>query len=188
MARREIMQLRQCVFVGTTNDPDYLVDITGNRRFWPIKCGEIDLDKARDLRAQLYAEALSRWRQGEQWWPQPVEERMADEVQRSRLASDPWDKAGAEAVEEAMNHARASDEVECWVTTSEVMTKAGIEMQHRGYGEDVARSTCVGQARRPARNAAKKSRLAEPWISLLPAAKTLSNLITPADTCYEKRQ
>ncbi|MFZ2588341.1 VapE domain-containing protein [Paucilactobacillus nenjiangensis] len=32
---------RKCVFIGTTNDRDYLKDATGERRFYPIRCGEI---------------------------------------------------------------------------------------------------------------------------------------------------
>lgn len=56
---------RQCVFIGSTNDYQYLVDDTGNRRYWPIKVEvkTIDTDKlARNLK-QLWAEALHRYRQ-----------------------------------------------------------------------------------------------------------------------------
>ena len=36
--------LRHFIVVGTTNDDRYLVDNTGNRRFWPVRVGNIDLD------------------------------------------------------------------------------------------------------------------------------------------------
>ena len=67
--RRTDTHRRGCVFIGTSNADDYLKDITGNRRFWPIDCSEDHKLKAWDLTpdavAQIWAEALVCWRLGE---------------------------------------------------------------------------------------------------------------------------
>lgn len=56
---------RQCVIVGSTNDQKYLFDQTGNRRFWPVRAGTVQLDKLREDVDQLWAEAVVREAAGE---------------------------------------------------------------------------------------------------------------------------
>lgn len=48
---------RSFVCVGTMNDHRYLNDATGNRRYWPVKTGTIDLKALGHDRAQLWGEA-----------------------------------------------------------------------------------------------------------------------------------
>lgn len=63
---------RQCIFFATTNDTVFLNDATGNRRFWPL---EVKKNKAKlslwedftpDYRDQVWAEAVMRYREGEE--------------------------------------------------------------------------------------------------------------------------
>src|SRR5262249_15720609 len=62
---------RMSVFAATTNESHYLLDTTGNRRFWPIHAGMIDLDWLERYRDQLLAEAVHAVRAGESWHQVP---------------------------------------------------------------------------------------------------------------------
>lgn len=67
--RRATPHPRQCVFIGTTNADTYLRDITGNRRFWPVKVpGGTDRgswELTREEVELIWAEALYYYKKGE---------------------------------------------------------------------------------------------------------------------------
>ncbi len=64
------MSPRKVVFAGTTNKSTYLQDVTGARRFWPIRVRkQIDIRLVRQLRDQLWAEAVHYYKQGVKWYP-----------------------------------------------------------------------------------------------------------------------
>jgi len=89
--RRNVKLARQCVCIGTVNEQIYLTDRTGNRRFWPIKCGRVDLvSLAKDVDL-LWAEALSRYQSCEAWHVDSVglaEQCKAEQEKRESV--DPW--------------------------------------------------------------------------------------------------
>lgn len=87
---------RQCVFFGTTNTYDFLKDMTGNRRFWPV---DVVPERAAknmwtELTAaeidQVWAEAVTLFRQNETIYLDDRElKRMAEEVQDRHLEESP---------------------------------------------------------------------------------------------------
>ena len=82
---------RGCAFIGTTNADTYLRDETGARRFWPLRCGRIDIDALKRDRNQLLAEARVRFEAGAAWWLDSRELVVdASREQEERFESDPW--------------------------------------------------------------------------------------------------
>lgn len=79
---------RQGVFVGTTNESEYLSGSDGNRRFWPVRVGEIDLAGLRADRDQLWAEAVALYDAGERWHLEGDEVTAAAAEQEERALDD----------------------------------------------------------------------------------------------------
>lgn len=76
--------LRQTVMIGTTNDSTYLRDGTGGRRFWPVRCGLIDLEMLARDRMQLLGEAVLAYEAGTPWHLDRDAERLAASEQEAR--------------------------------------------------------------------------------------------------------
>lgn len=96
--RNTVTYKRSCVFVGTTNDNEFLTDPTGSRRYWPLRVGEIDIPKLEEWREQLWAESVLWWKQGERVYldGDQEKERQADSEQHQQR--DVWHEDVAEYV------------------------------------------------------------------------------------------
>ncbi|EOS68033.1 hypothetical protein C818_04200 [Lachnospiraceae bacterium MD308] len=79
---------RRCVFFGTSNEAEFLKDVTGNRRFWPVDVGVCKARKSvwGDLPHevdQIWAEAYLYWMLGETLYLPKKLEQAAEEMQES---------------------------------------------------------------------------------------------------------
>lgn len=89
--RSRIDKPRRCVFFASTNDDTYLKSQTGNRRFWPVRVGQIDLPGLKRDRDMLWAEAVEAEHAapgitlGESLWGE------ARSAQEERREVDPWE-------------------------------------------------------------------------------------------------
>lgn len=85
-ARRTEDHPRQCAFFGSTNDVEFLRDLTGSRRFWPVTVDDTGIymvDKLTDdIVDQIWAEAVVAYEAGEKWYLSPEMEAAAAEVQK----------------------------------------------------------------------------------------------------------
>lgn len=82
---------RQCVVVGTTNsETGFLRDITGNRRFWPVRVSGDSIKKAWDLKDidQIWAEVLYVYRKGEDLFLKGNEAQIAISQQADAMETD----------------------------------------------------------------------------------------------------
>lgn len=91
--RHVTMSRRQFVMVGTTNSEQYLIDETGNRRFWPVGVTTVDVEGVAKARDQLWAEAAVREAAGESNGLAPELWAAAGDEQRARMLHNPYKAA-----------------------------------------------------------------------------------------------
>jgi predicted P-loop ATPase len=82
---------RRSIEWGTTNNNEYLLSQTGNRRFWPLETGRIDIEALKRDREQLLGEAATYEATGESI---TLDEKLwgdARDAQEQRRVADPWE-------------------------------------------------------------------------------------------------
>lgn len=84
---RESRFARRTVFFGSVNPDKYLVDETGNRRYWTIACESIDHSHNIDMQ-QLWAEIAVLFQQGESWFLTTDELKLLNEHNRAFESGD----------------------------------------------------------------------------------------------------
>lgn len=85
---------RQCIFIGTTNESQFLRDATGNRRFWVVDTpneptADLWADLTPDMVARVWAEAVEMFKNGEDLFLPKELEAVAREVQEEYEEENP---------------------------------------------------------------------------------------------------
>lgn len=113
---------RRLIFIGTTNNPEFLIDTTGARRFLPVTVGsEIDVDGIRAIRDQLWAEAAALVMAGGIQW-QKAEQLAKLEHEDYRVVDD-WEPLIKNYLFEDL-FGDGDEEQKSVVTTTEVLVAA----------------------------------------------------------------
>ncbi len=91
--RQNTEYLRKFIMAGTLNPTHdgWLDDPTGGRRFWPALTGrKIDIPSLQRDKEQLWAEAVVRYKAGEELWLRDEVYELAARARDSRRSTDPW--------------------------------------------------------------------------------------------------
>jgi len=118
--RYTVKHERVATFAATSETREYLSDLRGRRRYWPLECAAIDLDTLRAQRDQIFAEAVHRYRAGAHWYDVPAQ---ADAVQRDRLNSDIWSERILGYVESIWAEQQRTGE-RLKITSTQILTNA----------------------------------------------------------------
>jgi predicted P-loop ATPase len=142
--RRSEAVPRSCVFAATVNDQTPLTDETGNRRFWPVRCGVIDLPSLERDRDQLWAEAYECYRSGSVWWLESAElNALASREQEKRYDEGVWDQVILAWLEEPIQRyeidGAAQLPIEPFDSTAERVTTTDVLVH--AVGKDIDRCT-----------------------------------------------
>lgn len=97
-AKRPVDIPRGCVFAATTNEEQFLSDMTGNRRFWPILCWLLDVEAVVRDRDQIWAEAVHLYKSGTLWYPDEALKQLCEKTQEDFREKHPWEDEIAEWV------------------------------------------------------------------------------------------
>lgn len=135
---------RQCIFIGTTNDSEFLRDKTGNRRFWPVDVGVVKHKKNvwGDLTKyevdQIWAEAVELWKNKEPLHLSKDEEKEAAKQQDSH--SEESAKSGL--IEEYLNKPITDNWYELGITEKRNYIQ-GSDFGDLPEGKIMRNRTCV---------------------------------------------
>lgn len=151
--RREIRAPRQLIFTGTTNEWEWNKDPTGGRRFWPVSVEEeIDVEGLKEIRDQLFAEAVEMVNQGLRYWPTSDEQaKLFDPEQLKRSIQESFVDALFDKVNEHIGefslHYAATEwlKIDSAKLTRDIQTRIGAALRNLGCTRKEKRSDLISR-------------------------------------------
>ena len=137
---------RRTVFCASVNDDRYLVDDTGNRRWWTVPVQSIEYRHDIDMQ-QVWAEVLTMYQAGEQWWLTPEENAALGILNAEHEAVDPVEEMIGRAFDwEALPGMGRRE-----MTASEVLVAIGFDKPNKSqatHASKVLKKLCGGDPRK----------------------------------------
>lgn len=135
---------RQCVFIGTTNQSEYLKDHTGNRRWWPLICHlpMIDTRRLKSEMDQIWAEVMDLCADPDATTELSNEARViAMSRQQDTMVTDSWEGIIAEWLSLPANKHRYDQD---WSEAANALPgEAGMERRDRVCVQEIWQD-CLG--------------------------------------------
>jgi len=204
--RYEVAHPRQCVFVGSTNSREFIMDNTGGRRYWPVdvhaRKSDVGprMDRMRGVRDQLWAEAVQLYEKGTPSWfsePEYLEQLSETQAQHTQgdewegtieayleqTIPDDWDSLSKEERRAVVNGSslRYTDEQKrAWTRRRDEVTIA--EIRYELLGEDLSKG--AGGSNPSSRHAAKVLNVMPGW--KLTTRKTARDFLYGRQKLYER--
>jgi putative DNA primase/helicase len=124
---------RRTVFCATVNEHGFLVDPTGNSRWWTIPVTRVDYDHKIDMQ-QLFAQMAVEYQKGEQWWLTPQEEQWLDEANKAHRTIS----VIQEQILGLMDLKRKDDKSNRAMTPTELLIQLGIKNPSNAQAKECA--------------------------------------------------
>lgn len=162
-ARGESEYPRRTVFCATVNDSNFLVDLTGNSRWWTVEVESLNYQHDIDMQ-QVFAELAVKLQAGAIWWLTADEEKLLDAQNTTYLA-------GSAIRDRLVKYAEQVAELQGplktqHMTATEVLDAIGIKFPNNGQVRECGQILRQMQAQFGPK---KKIRGKEGWtLSVLP--------------------
>ena len=110
---------RRTVFFGSVNEAEFLVDDTGNSRWWVIPIERIDSTHTIDMQ-QVWAEVLTLFEAGEEWWLSRDQEQQLAGIHAMHQRPEP-------VRDLILGRLDIGAPPERWVTAGDLLREMGIQ-------------------------------------------------------------